>query len=711
MATLTPPTQLPNGNWTYTSASGQVTQGTQSSVQSQYAAEMAASTAAPPTSVTPPYTPTNAQGVTDSPAPADSKQSSNGNWVDQAGNQYTQAPTVSYSSLYPPTSPYNQPAYSNPAIPTPITPAATTVSTPSSTGLDDNSFVGMMNSLNNNFQQNNDLVKSKNAVIQAMLGNTIDPATMASLPQDVQDMIKGGNRNQMLLEAQVLSDQIKGDNSSFAASVQTLTTGYTNYQSKVTTALNNLMTYSEYTGYPLASLVKAMAPVLGSDLTAQLSSNLEALGKAPLIRSTVTQNTIPSAQAGVSGYDLSTYATDPSYTQKVSAISSSMGAITSAQDAQTYITDNFPSSPITGDMIMNSSTLLGIDPNVLMAQIQEESQMGTSGVAMADNNPAGITWSQTYQDANPGTSKGSARPEAEGGNYVHFATMQDGMNAEADWLAQHQTMNASNPLMKYMTAAEPTGDAGKQYDAQINATPDAVYQDALTYLWQGPNALSGMGLGQAGQVKDYRMAVRIQGAEIAKALGIDEYSARALYKSNASAATQNVQRVARIESISNTMTTQMPRLAKMADQLKADGINLTESDFQAGAASVLKKFGNVNASNYIELLATIRGDYSAYLAAVGGSRGGQHYSLNATQAIDIGLTGDQYLGNMNTIIQSAKNTNDAIQNETRALIGVSGSATSGVTTTDVGGAGGTNAPTGGGSTGGGSYQDYLNAIK
>ena len=59
-----------------------------------------------------------------------------------------------------------------------------------------------------------------------------------------------------------------------------------------------------------------------------------------------------------------------------------------------------------------------------------------------NNNPAGITWNANFENMTPGStadklrqagikfSKGTDRPASEGGNYVTFPTIEDGLAAQ-----------------------------------------------------------------------------------------------------------------------------------------------------------------------------------------------------------------------------------------------------------------------------------------
>lgn len=184
-----------------------------------------------------------------------------------------------------------------------------------------------------------------------------------------------------------------------------------------------------------------------------------------------------------------------------------------------------------------------------------------------------------------------------------------------------------------------------------------------------------LGLGQAKDVKAARMAVINYAGQLADDLGMTADQISALYKANSKAAGAIVERVARVESISGALTSQLPRIAQLADKVKSLGI--TESDLQSGVAAVKRKFGSQDAANYVELINTVRGDYAGMQAALAGGRGGQYFAMQANDAIPLGLTGAQYLGLKDTIEQSAQNSLAATQEEAMRLIGTNSTSFSG----------------------------------
>ena len=162
----------------------------------------------------------------------------------------------------------------------------------------------------------------------------------------------------------------------------------------------------------------------------------------PVTKSTKTAAQLMKSELGEKGlvspsgnaYDMSTYATDPKHAQSVQNKINEIGKFNSVQDIDVYIKSKYPNSQITGDMIAKASAQYGIGWEELTALIQHESLMGTSNVAKSNNNLGGITWNANF----PASMKGTARPSGEGGNYVKFATLQDGVNSTAYELSKRK---------------------------------------------------------------------------------------------------------------------------------------------------------------------------------------------------------------------------------------------------------------------------------
>lgn len=130
----------------------------------------------------------------------------------------------------------------------------------------------------------------------------------------------------------------------------------------------------------------------------------------------------------VSNYDLSKWSTDPTYTSQVQTASSTIGDVSLPSTASSVISQYAPSSPIDGTMLVATAAAAGVDPNVLASQLKVESNFGTDGAAVKNNNPLNLKFADQ-----PGATQGSAA--TDGGYFAKFNTVQDGLTAGANQLA------------------------------------------------------------------------------------------------------------------------------------------------------------------------------------------------------------------------------------------------------------------------------------
>lgn len=518
-------------------------------------------------------------------------------------------------------------------------------------GMDPNSFESLLSNINATMSTNNNLTASKQLLVKGLYDSPLTPSEIAQLPKDIQDVYNSGDKNAMELQIRVLNDQIQGRANTLGQSIQALTTGYTQSVTNTKNAMTEILNYAQSTGQPIASVAKALAPIYGLHVTTNMLATLQALG-APLLKTTQVQG----SNTGV-------------YGPATSTISGIIGVV--------------PTTPLS-DVITGQ----GMD-SIVNAIIQNEGA-SLSGV---QNNPGNIKYDPT--NLQPGETDSGVKA-SDGGTFASFDSNDDGRSAIASIVTAAADSNSPaygvNPTLgsfidKYtntspdasVSPAPPDPTTGDVPDPKLGGySPNLVYQDALDYALTGKSIQSYVGgLSNSGNSAAAKQAIGNKAAAIATAMGSTFPAIQALYKANASAAKQNVERLARVESVNNSVTLNFPRIEALADKVKADGINITESDVQAGAAATLRKFGNVDASNYIELIQTVRSDYAAAQAALAGSRGGQFFANAANTAIPIGLTSDQYEGIKNTIILSSTNAQTAINQEVNNLLGTSGSSSTG----------------------------------
>src|ERR1035437_5018213 len=105
----------------------------------------------------------------------------------------------------------------------PQTPPATPVvppAPPSPTGMSDASFISSLNGMQQGFNQNNDLLKQRSALLQQLYTGpgTLTPAQLQALPPDTQQLIQGGNTQLQQVQLQAINDQLAGRQNSMANS-------------------------------------------------------------------------------------------------------------------------------------------------------------------------------------------------------------------------------------------------------------------------------------------------------------------------------------------------------------------------------------------------------------------------------------------------------------------------------------------------------------
>ena len=153
-------------------------------------------------------------------------------------------------------------------------------------------------------------------------------------------------------------------------------------------------------------------------------------------------NTDPTNTTGsnVAGYDITSYATDPTHEQKVLSIYSSIPFVSDAKSAQSAIDRLSPNSPITGEMVIASAKKYGVDPSLMLAIMQQDSSLGTAGLG-----------AKTMNAGNVGND--------DAGNIKKFNSWGEGVDAVAQWLSNHPSENTSTDYIfgDFTTTLSPQG--------------------------------------------------------------------------------------------------------------------------------------------------------------------------------------------------------------------------------------------------------------
>ena len=518
--------------------------------------------------------------------------------------------------------------------------------------MDPNAFKALTDTVNTKLKTNNELTTQRSYLISHLYDHPLTPDEMSKIPPEMASVIAAGPEA-VQLQIRVLNDQISGRASTLNSSIQSLSTAYDANQKNTQAELNNLLTFATNSGYQIGDLVKAMEPVFGKSVTDSLAKNLQALGVSPYVKSSLTAN--PTISSG--GMSLSDAITSQeSAGQPSNVVNPDSGALGKYQIMPMHLSELGldPNNPDDVQKFLNDPSLQLQLHNKILSDLNNQYGGNQDKVIAAYYGGAGAA-------AIVGTPEGD-KPQ---GKYPSINEYVDSVKQKMQGATT--TFSAARPDEKTGNQAIP-GLEGK--------SANALYQSALRYAFQGGNIQQFLGGLSSNSAKE-KVKAYIDGtaAAIAQGLGVDEYQLQALYKANSSAVKQNVERLARVESVNKALTLNTPRLKTLADAVKAEGVNITESDIQAGYADVLRRTGSTNAAAYSELIQTIRSDYSAAQAALAGSRGGQFFSDAANKAIPVGLSSDQYQAISDTIILSTNNAQQAIGDTVQSLIGTSGGST------------------------------------
>lgn len=133
----------------------------------------------------------------------------------------------------------------------------------------------------------------------------------------------------------------------------------------------------------------------------------------------------------IGGYNFRGYATSCFHVSRVNSYYQQMtGKINSATDAQNFINKFSPKSPITGQMVMDSAARYNVDPAVLIAEMTQDSSLGTAGRGARSNNPGNV--------GNTDNGAHCIAPATVCGENCCYPTWNDGVNAVANWLVRHR---------------------------------------------------------------------------------------------------------------------------------------------------------------------------------------------------------------------------------------------------------------------------------
>src|SRR3989339_1895415 len=155
------------------------------------------------------------------------------------------------------------------------------------------------------------------------------------------------------------------------------------------------------------------------DTLYQLNLLVDTSKSAAVKEATLAEVITDGSVAVLGEYDITVYATDPLHERKVMNILSKMGVMDTVEKIDDYIKSKYPSSPVTGEMIMSAASAYGVDVRLMMAIIEQDSSFGTAGKAVRTLNPGNVG-------------------NDDSGNIRAYESWQEGVTAVAEWLNRHR---------------------------------------------------------------------------------------------------------------------------------------------------------------------------------------------------------------------------------------------------------------------------------
>ena len=397
--------------------------------------------------------------------------------------------------------------------------------------------------------------------------------------------------------------------------------------------------------------------------------------------------------------DLHTYNSNEGYGEAVQGYITDMDKFTSAADIDKYIKGISPDSNITGDMIIKAANKYQLPWEVMTAVLQHEMGGFTSNVLKANNNPGGVTWREGLPYSN--ISKGSARPDKEGGNYVKFATFQDGLNAVASSISSSNKKGAgaANTTDNIPTKANGASDieinkaltSGKDIVAKggVKYSQGELYNAAIMDMLGAPSGVLG-GMGAAAG----RALMGAKENDIMKAYGlsaIDVAAAKSEFKALTAANVEIVNQATFVKTYTATAHDNLDLVTKYADDYYRSGVPFVNRAKQLINRNVGDTEFNQqlkNLSKFEVALYTATREYAKVTS--GGATSAQGLTDSAMQEaeklLDAATTPEGLKGSIEAMQADMQNVNNEFDNTTSnfapsvsKLLGIGGGDTGGNT--------------------------------
>jgi len=182
----------------------------------------------------------------------------------------------------------------------------------------------------------------------------------------------------------------------------------------------------------------------------------------------------------VNGYNITKYATkgtlaDPNYRPGDTLHGADVAKTYSSlpldmEGLQTYIKAKFPKSPISAQMIFDSSAKYGVDPGMVAAMMINDSSLGTAGLGAKTRNPGNVG-------------------NDDAGNTRTYSSWKDGVDAVSKWLANNKVSSQDQGVIdssaQAFAGAKLTKDKRAAFNQGVNALKQqGKAQEAAQFIRQ-----------------------------------------------------------------------------------------------------------------------------------------------------------------------------------------------------------------------------------
>ncbi len=160
-------------------------------------------------------------------------------------------------------------------------------------GLDPTSFQSLIGRVEEKLKVNNDLVTQRGYLMKHLYDSPLTPDELAKLPKDLQEVVQGGDKNNIELQLRLINDQIAGRAQTLTQNVKYLTDGYQtavqNAEQQKQDAISSVLKFVDAYG---SQAKTALTSLYGTDYVNKLKDmgiNIDSFSATPTLAETAAK--------------------------------------------------------------------------------------------------------------------------------------------------------------------------------------------------------------------------------------------------------------------------------------------------------------------------------------------------------------------------------------------------------------------------------------